>query len=85
MEIPRTYIIPKPSFTKEHIHNFPKDQNLTYLPLQFTHILPLIKNLQLPLTQLHKLLHNQIIFHPSSIEAFLPIQESHMYLYPHLD
>uniref|UniRef100_UPI0011A8436C glutamine synthetase beta-grasp domain-containing protein n=1 Tax=Staphylococcus haemolyticus TaxID=1283 RepID=UPI0011A8436C len=59
-------------------------QNLTYLTLQFTHILPTINNLQLPLTQLQKLLHNQIIFHPSSIQPFLPIQQSHIYLSPHL-
>ncbi|WP_420359704.1 glutamine synthetase, partial [Bacillus altitudinis] len=55
------------------------------MPLQFTDILPTIKNLHIPLTHLQKPLHNKSIFHPSSIQRFLPIQQSHIYLYPHLN
>ncbi|WP_260843303.1 hypothetical protein, partial [Staphylococcus epidermidis] len=31
--------MPKPTFTKHHIPKFPQEENLTYLRLQFTHIL----------------------------------------------
>src|SRR5699024_790876 len=78
-------IMAKRSFTKEDIHKFAKEENVRYLRLQFTDILGVIKNVEVPVSQLEKVLDNQMMFDGSSIEGFVRIEESDMYLYPDLD
>ena len=77
--------MPKRSFTKEDIHKFAKEENVRYLRLQFTDILGVIKNVEVPVSQLEKVLDNEMMFDGSSIEGFVRIEESDMYLYPDLD
>lgn len=77
--------MPKRTFTKEDIHKFAKEENVRYLRLQFTDILGVIKNVEVPVSQLEKVLDNEMMFDGSSIEGFVRIEESDMYLYPDLD
>lgn len=51
----------------------------------FTDILGTIKNVEVPISQLEKVLDNKMMFDGSSIEGFVRIEESDMYLYPDLD
>ena len=44
-----------------------------------------IKNVEIPVSQLEKALDNKMMFDGSSIEGFVRIEESDMYLYPDLD
>ena len=77
--------MPKHTFTKEDIRKFAKEENVRYLRLQFTDILGTIKNVEVPVSQLEKVLDNEMMFDGSSIEGFVRIEESDMYLYPDLD
>ena len=43
-----------------------------------------IKNVEVPVSQLDKVLDNKMMFDGSSIEGFVRIEESDMYLYPDL-
>ena len=64
-----------------------KEKNVTFLRLMFTDILGVMKNVEIPATeeQIDKVLSNQAMFDGSSIEGFVRINESDMYLYPDLD
>ena len=64
-----------------------KEKNVTFLRLMFTDILGTLKNVEVPATeeQLEKILDNKMMFDGSSIEGFVRINESDMYLYPDLD
>ncbi|GIN70386.1 glutamine synthetase [Bacillus sp. J14TS2] len=72
-------------YTKEDIARLAKEQNVTFVRLQFTDILGTVKNVEIPITQLEKALDNKMMFDGSSIEGFVRIEESDMYLYPDLD
>ena len=62
-----------------------KEENVKYIRLQFTDLLGVIKNVEIPVSQLTKALDNKMMFDGSSIEGFVRIEESDMYLYPDLD
>lgn len=62
-----------------------KEEDVHFIRLQFTDILGTIKNVEIPLSQLPKALDNKMMFDGSSIEGFVRIEESDMYLYPELD
>ena len=72
-------------FTREDIKRLAKEENVKYIRLQFTDILGTIKNVEIPVSQLDKALDNKMMFDGSSIEGFVRIEESDMYLYPDLD
>ena len=71
-----------PKFTREEIIASAKNDNVRYLRLMFTDILGTIKNVEVPISQLEKVLDNKMMFDGSSIEGFVRIEESDMYLYP---
>lgn len=75
----------KQTFTKEDIFRFADEENVRYLRLQFTDILGTIKNVEVPIAQLEKVLNNEMMFDGSSIEGFVRIEESDMYLCPDLN
>jgi glutamine synthetase len=56
-----------------------------FLRLQFTDILGVVKNVELPESQFDKALAGDIMFDGSSIEGFVRIEESDMILKPDLD
>jgi len=73
------------SFTKDDIRRIAKEENVRFIRLQFTDLLGTIKNVEIPVSQLEKALDNKMMFDGSSIEGYVRIEESDMYLYPDLD
>lgn len=73
------------NYTKEQILRIAEKENVKYIRLQFTDLLGTIKNVEIPRNQLKKALDNKMMFDGSSIEGFVRIEESDMYLYPDLD
>ena len=71
--------------TKEEIMELVKTQNVRFIRLQFTDILGTLKNVAITPAQLEKALNNEMMFDGSSIEGFVRIDESDMYLWPDLD
>lgn len=72
-------------YTREDIQRIAKEENVKFIRLQFTDILGTIKNVEIPISQLEKALDNKMMFDGSSIEGFVRIEESDMYLYPDLN
>ena len=72
-------------YTKDDIKKFVKEQEVNFIRLQFTDILGTIKNVEIPVSQLDKALDNKMMFDGSSIEGFVRIEESDMYLIPDLN
>ncbi|MGE7672666.1 type I glutamate--ammonia ligase [Lysinibacillus sp. NPDC094403] len=72
-------------YTKEDIKRLIEEKNVSFIRLQFTDILGTIKNVEIPVSQLDKALENKMMFDGSSIEGFVRIEESDMYLHPDLD
>lgn len=59
-------------------------QRVRFLRLQFTDILGVIKNVEIPRSQFAKALAGDILFDGSSIEGFVRVEESDMLLVPDL-
>lgn len=74
----------KQQYTKDDIRNIVKEENVNFLRLMFTDLFGTIKNVEVPVSQLDKLLDNKLMFDGSSIDGFVRIEESDMYLYPDL-
>ncbi|WP_010282230.1 type I glutamate--ammonia ligase [Bacillus timonensis] len=72
-------------YTKDDIFRLANEENVKFIRLQFTDILGTIKNVEIPVSQLEKALSNKMMFDGSSIEGFVRIEESDMYLFPDLD
>ncbi|MFC5448254.1 type I glutamate--ammonia ligase [Paenibacillus aestuarii] len=72
-------------FTKEDILRIAKEENVRFIRLQFTDLMGSVKNVEIPFSQLEKALDNKMMFDGSSIEGYVRIEESDMYLYPDLD
>lgn len=70
---------------RETIMTMVEEQNVKFIRLQFTDILGTVKNVEIPVDQMTKALDNKMMFDGSSIEGFVRIEESDMYLYPDLD
>src|SRR5919206_4900889 len=61
-----------------------RDENVRFLRLQFTDILGINKNVEVPASQFAKALAGDIMFDGSSIEGFVRVEESDMLLKPDL-
>ncbi|MBS3202037.1 type I glutamate--ammonia ligase [Turicibacter bilis] len=72
------------TLTKEEILRIAHEEGVNFIRLMFTDLFGVVKNVEIPLSQLEKALSNQMMFDGSSIEGFTRIQESDMYLYPDL-
>lgn len=72
-------------YTKEDIMKLVEENGVRFIRLQFTDIFGSLKNVAITEKQLEKALDNQIMFDGSSIEGFVRIEESDMYLRPNLD
>lgn len=59
-----------------------KELDVRFIFLQFTDILGVLKNVAIPVNQLPKALDGELMFDGSSIEGFVRIEESDMYLRP---
>jgi len=71
--------------TKREILETAKKQDVSSLRLQFTDILGVNKNVEVPESQFAKALEGDIMFDGSSIEGFVRIEESDMVLKPDLE
>jgi len=72
-------------YTKEDIIRLVEDEDVEFIRLQFTDMFGALKNIAITASQLEKALDNQCMFDGSSIEGFVKIEESDMYLHPALD
>ncbi len=77
------YIMMK-HYSKEDIMNLVNDEDVEFIRLQFTDMFGSLKNVAITASQLEKALDNKCMFDGSSIEGFVRIEESDMYLYPDL-
>ena len=68
--------------TKEDIIRLVEEEDVEFIRLQFTDIFGNLKNVAITASQLERALNNQCMFDGSSIEGFVRIEESDMYLHP---
>jgi glutamine synthetase len=68
--------------TARDVLDFAQRSNVRFLRLQFTDILGVNKNVEIPRSQFEKALAGDILFDGSSIEGFVRIEESDMLLVP---
>jgi len=61
------------------------EEDVHFMRLEFTDLMGVLKNVEIPRSQFEKALDGQIMFDGSSIEGFTRIEESDMLLHPDLD
>ncbi len=71
--------------TRAEILKIAVKEKVRFLRLQFTDIMGILKNVEVPRSQFAKALDGQILFDGSSIEGFVRIEESDMLLVPDHD
>ena len=67
---------------KDDVRSLVMEYNVKFVRLQFTDIFGVLKNVSIPVEQLDKALNDELMFDGSSIEGFVRIEESDMYLKP---
>ena len=72
-------------YTKQDIMRLVEEEDIEFIRLQFTDMFGTFKNVAITASQLEKALDNKCMFDGSSIEGFVRIDESDMYLYPDLN
>ena len=72
-------------YSKEDILAMVEENGVKFIRLQFTDILGTLKNVAITDRQIEKALNNQCMFDGSSINGFVRVEESDMYLRPDLD
>ena len=72
-------------YTKKDILKLVEEEDVEFIRLQFTDVFGTLKNIAITSSQLEKALENRIVFDGASIDGFVGIEESDMYLYPDLD
>jgi glutamine synthetase, type I len=73
------------NYTKEDVLREAYEKGVKFMRLQFTDIFGVLKNVSIPVEQLEKALDGEMMFDGSSIEGFVRIEESDMYLRPDPD
>lgn len=72
-------------YTKEEILRSAEENAVEFIRLQFTDVFGIMKNVAITRSQLEKALDNECMFDGSSIDGFVRIDESDMYLHPDYD
>lgn len=72
-------------YTKQDVLRLVEEEDVEFIRLQFTDMFGTLKNVAVTSGQLEKALTNECMFDGSSIEGFVRIGESDMYLHPDLD
>jgi len=70
------------NYTKEMVLELAKEKGVELIHLQFTDLSGIMKNVSIPIEQLETALDGEIMFDGSSIDGFVRIEESDMYLKP---
>ena len=73
------------SYTKQDIIRIVEEEDVEFIRLQFTDMFGTLKNVAITAAQLERALRNECMFDGSSIEGFVRIEESDMFLYPDPD
>ncbi|MBE6911784.1 MAG: type I glutamate--ammonia ligase [Oscillospiraceae bacterium] len=73
------------SYTREDIERIVAEEDIKFIRLQFTDIFGSMKNISITTRQLSRALDNKCMFDGSSIEGFVRVEESDMYLRPDLN
>ena len=71
--------------TRDEIMKIIEEENVNFFRLQFVDIFGFMKNVAIPRSQIEKALDGQMMFDGSSIDGFVRINESDMYLKPDYD
>ena len=69
-------------YTKKDILKLVEEEDVEFIRLQFTDLFGSMKNLAITSSHLKKALDNKVMFDGSSIEGFVRVDESDLYLYP---
>lgn len=72
------------NYSKLDVLRLVEDEDVEFIRLQFTDVLGNLKNIAITASQLERALNNKCTFDGSSIEGFVGIEESDMFLYPDL-
>lgn len=72
-------------YSKEDVLRISQEQGVEFIHLQFSDIFGVMKNVSIPIEELDKALNNELMFDGSSIDGFVRIEESDMYLRPDTD
>ena len=72
-------------WTREAIFEDAKAKNVHFIRLAFSDVNGILKNVEIPVSQLDKALDNEMAFDGSSIDGFVRIEEADMKLHPDLD
>ncbi|MDD3745211.1 MAG: type I glutamate--ammonia ligase [Anaerostipes sp.] len=72
-------------YTKQDVIDLVRENDVKFIRLQFSDVFGTLKNVAITSTQLEKALDNKVTFDGSSVDGFVRIEESDMYLYPDLD
>ena len=72
-------------YTKKDILNLVVEEDVEFIRLQFTDMFGTLKNIAITSSQLEKALENECMFDGSSIDGFVRVEESDMFLKPDLD
>ena len=72
-------------YIKEDIIRLVKENDVRFIRLQFADMNGCLKNIAITQSQLTKALDNKIMFDGSSIDGFVTIEQSDMYLHPDLN
>ncbi len=70
------------AYSRDDILSLVKELKIKFIRLQFSDVLGVTKNVAIPIQQLEKALDGELMFDGSSIEGFVRIEESDMYLRP---
>lgn len=70
---------------KQEVLEKAKEMNVKFVRLQFADITGVLKNVAITINQLEKALDGEMMFDGSSIDGFVRIEESDMYLKPDFD
>jgi glutamine synthetase len=73
------------NYTKEDIIRIVKEEDVKFIRLQFTDIFGTLKNVAITAEQIERALDNKCMFDGSSIEGFVRIEESDMFLRPDIN
>ncbi len=72
-------------YTKQDIMRIVDEEDIEFIRLQFTDIFGKLKNVAITRSQLEKALDNKCMFDGSSVEGFVQIEDSDLYLHPDPD
>lgn len=69
-------------YTKRDIYKMVEEEDVEFIRLQFTDLFGSMKNLAITSSHLQNALDHKVMFDGSSVNGFVGIEESDMYLYP---